>query len=320
MWEDIKKSWTAGGMLYKLIWVNVGVFVLINLASVITKLTNVDLPGSSLDGFNLFTTAHLPTLLYRPWSILTHMFAHKEIFHLLFNMMLLWWMGRMYVSEVGSRRLLSTYIMGGLTGFVIYVLSVNILPGLHACDITMLLGVEVEVASYACGASAAIMAIFTATATLNPTKKIPFFLFGSVELKYIAIGYVLFDYFGIVGDSGVETGARIAHLGGAAFGYFLIVSSRKGINLVRWLEVVIDMIMSSVPTSSKNSFTKKFSFTKSTRKKTNSNRPPKSDDDFNSERKEKVDRLDSILDKISRHGYDHLSKEEKKFLFTQSKK
>jgi len=226
----------------------------------------------------------------------------------------------MYVSEVGSRRLLSTYIMGGLTGFVIYVLSVNILPGLHACDITMLLGVEVEVASYACGASAAIMAIFTATATLNPTKKIPFFLFGSVELKYIAIGYVLFDYFGIVGDSGVETGARIAHLGGAAFGYFLIVSSRKGINLVRWLEVVIDMIMSSVPTSSKNSFTKKFSFTKSTRKKTNSTRPPKSDDDFNSERKEKVDRLDSILDKISRHGYDHLSKEEKKFLFTQSKK
>jgi membrane associated rhomboid family serine protease len=309
MWEDIKKSWTGGGMLYKLIWVNVCIFVLINLANIFTKLTGIQLSENVSGGFSLFTTAHLPTLVYRPWSILTHMFAHKEIFHLLFNMMLLWWMGRMYVSVVGSRRLLSTYIMGGLAGFVIYALSVNILPGLR-----------MEEVSYACGASAAIMAIFTATATLNPTNKIPFFLFGSVELKYIAIGYVLFDYFGIMGDSGVDTGVRIAHLGGAAFGYFLIVSSRKGINLVRWLEVIIDMIMSSISTSSNNSFNKKFNFTKSVRKKPKATRPAKSDDDFNSERKEREDRLDLILEKISRHGYDHLNKEEKKFLFTQSKK
>ena len=313
MWEDIKKSWTAGGMLYRLIWVNVGVFVLINLAFIFTKLTGIQLSENVSGGFSLFATADLLTLIYRPWSILTHMFAHKEIFHLLFNMMLLWWMGRMYVSVVGPRRLLSTYIMGGLSGFFIYALSVNILPGLRMEEI-----------SYACGASAAIMAIFTATATLNPTKKIPFFLFGSVELKYIAMGYVLFDYFGIMGDSGVETGVRIAHLGGAAFGYFLIVFSRKGINLVRWLEVIIDMIMSSIPTSSnnsfRNSFSKKFSFTKSIRKKPKSTRPPKSDDDFNSDRKEREDKLDLILEKISRHGYDHLTKEEKKFLFNQSKK
>ncbi|MDA0731948.1 MAG: rhomboid family intramembrane serine protease [Bacteroidetes bacterium] len=309
MWEDIKKSWTAGGMLYKLIWVNVGVFVLLNLAFGFTKLTGIQLSENVSGGFSLFATTDLPTLLYRPWSILTHMFAHKEIFHLLFNMMLLWWMGRMYVSVVGSRRLLSTYIMGGLAGFIIYALSVNILPGL-----------SMEEVSFAYGASAAIMAIFTATATLNPTKRIPFFLFGSVELKYIAIGYVLFDYFGIMGDSGHETGGRIAHLGGAAFGYFLIVYSRKGINIVRWLEVIIDMIMSSIPTSSSNSFSKRFSFTKSIRKKPKVTRPPKSDDDFNSERKDREDRLDLILEKISRHGYDHLSKEEKKFLFTQSKK
>ena len=313
MWEDIKKSWSTGGMLYKLIWVNVVVFVVINTAIVFTQLTDIQLPSSELGGFSLFTTAHLPTLLYRPWSILTHMFAHKEIFHLLFNMMLLWWMGRMYVSEVGSRRLLSTYIMGGLAGFIVYAISVNILPGLR-----------MEEVSFAYGASAAIMAIFTATATLNPTKKIPFFLFGSVQLKYIALLYVLFDYFGILGDSGLETGGRIAHLGGAACGYFLIVYSRKGINIVRWLEVIIDMIMSSIPTSSgtsfSNSFSKRFSFTKSKRRKPKATRPPKSDDDFNSERKEREDRLDLILEKISRHGYDHLSKEEKKFLFNQSKK
>lgn len=215
----------------------------------------------------------------------------------------------MYVSEVGSRRLLSTYIMGGLAGFIVYAISVNVLPGLR-----------MEEVSFAYGASAAIMAIFTATATLNPTKKIPFFLFGSVQLKYIALLYVLFDYFGILGESGLETRGRIAHLGGAAFGYFLIVYSRKGINIVRWLEVIIDMIMSSLPTSSPPSFSKKFNFTKSMRRKPKETRPPKSDDDFNSERKEREDRLDLILEKISRHGYDHLSKEEKKFLFNQSKK
>jgi len=309
MWEDIKKSWNTGGMLYKLIWVNVVVFVVINSAIVFTQLTDIQLPASASGGYGLFTTAHLPTLLYRPWSMLTHMFAHKEIFHLLFNMMLLWWMGRMYVSEVGSRRLLSTYIMGGLAGFIVYAISVNVLPGLR-----------MEEVSFAYGASAAIMAIFTATATLNPTKKIPFFLFGSVQLKYIALLYVLFDYFGILGESGLETGGRIAHLGGAAFGYFLILYSRKGINIVRWLEVIIDMIMSSLPTSSTPSFSKKFNFTKSMRRKPKETRPPKSDDDFNSERKEREDRLDLILEKISRHGYDHLSKEEKKFLFNQSKK
>lgn len=309
MWEDIKKSWNTGGMLYKLIWVNVVVFVVINSAIVFTQLTDIQIPVSASGGYGLFTTAHLPTLLYRPWSMLTHMFAHKEIFHLLFNMMLLWWMGRMYVSEVGSRRLLSTYIMGGLAGFIVYAISVNVLPGLR-----------MEEVSFAYGASAAIMAIFTATATLNPTKKIPFFLFGSVQLKYIALLYVLFDYFGILGESGLETGGRIAHLGGAAFGYFLIVYSRKGINIVRWLEVIIDMIMSSLPTSSTPSFSKKFNFTKSMRRKPKETRPPKSDDDFNSERKEREDRLDLILEKISRHGYDHLSKEEKKFLFNQSKK
>ncbi len=309
MWEDIKKSWNTGGMLYKLIWVNVVVFVVINSAIVFTQLTDIQIPVSASGGYGLFTTAHLPTLLYRPWSMLTHMFAHKEIFHLLFNMMLLWWMGRMYVSEVGSRRLLSTYIMGGLAGFIVYAISVNVLPGLR-----------MEEVSFAYGASAAIMAIFTATATLNPTKKIPFFLFGSVQLKYIALLYVLFDYFGILGESGLETRGRIAHLGGAAFGYFLIVYSRKGINIVRWLEVIIDMIMSSLPTSSTPSFSKKFNFTKSMRRKPKETRPPKSDDDFNSERKEREDRLDLILEKISRHGYDHLSKEEKKFLFNQSKK
>lgn len=107
MWEDIKRSWSSGSMLYRLIWVNVVVFVLVNAALIITKLGGIVLPVGIEDCFGLATTSDVGVLMRRPWSIFTHMFAHIEIFHLIFNMILLWWMGSIYQAEVGSRRLLS---------------------------------------------------------------------------------------------------------------------------------------------------------------------------------------------------------------------
>jgi len=110
MWEDIKRSWTSGSMLYRLIWVNVVVFVIVNAALIITKLGGVEFSVGIKDCFGLATTSDVDVLMRRPWSVFTHMFAHTEIFHLIFNMILLWWMGSMYQAEVGSRRLLSTYL------------------------------------------------------------------------------------------------------------------------------------------------------------------------------------------------------------------
>lgn len=316
MWEDIKRSWTSGSMLYRLIWVNVVVFVLVNAALIITKLGGIELPVGIEDGFGLATTSDLEVLMRRPWSIFTHMFAHTQIWHLIFNMILLWWMGRIYQQEVGSRRLLSTYLTGGLAGFLFYVLAFNILPGLKE-------QIPLNYVPYALGSSAAVLSIFTASATLNPNRKIRFILFGSVKLKYIALAYVLFDYFGLSQGDGLNAGGKIAHLGGAFFGYMLITLNRKGINLAGWLESILDFIMTRLPSSggsgSKLKFWRNTKWRKKSGKDSNS-RVPKSDEQFNVDKREKEKRLDLILEKISRHGYDHLTKEEKQFLFNQSNK
>jgi membrane associated rhomboid family serine protease len=327
MWEDIKRSWSNGGMLYRLIWVNVVAFIIVNATIILTKLGSVELSVGINDGFGLATTSNTAKLLSRPWSVVTHMFVHIDVFHLLINMILLWWMGQIYHAEVGSRRLLSTYLMGGFAGFLVYFFAFNFLPGLQNV-------LPEDTVSYALGASAAVMSIFTATATLTPNRKIRVFLFGSVELKYIAMAYVLFDYFGISQGDGVDAGGKIAHLGGALFGYLLITLDKRGINLVRFLESIIDLIMSILPTKSKSfrgnkggrstgkanlKFWRNLNFRKKPLPKTRSN-STKSDEQFNLEKKDREKRLDVILDKISRHGYDHLTKEEKRFLFTESKK
>ena len=311
MWEDIKRSWTSGSMLYRLIWVNVVVFVLVRAALFITNLIGGDLPVGDKDCFGLGTTFDIDVLMRRPWSIVTHMFAQLGIFHLIFNMILLWWMGSIYQAEVGSRRLLSTYLTGGFAGFVVYVLAFNFLPGL----------IEPDVVSYAWGSSAAVVAIFTAAATLNPNREVKFIFFGSVQLKYIALAYVLLNYYSLSKVDGVNVGGEIAHLGGAFFGYMLITLNRKGINLAGWLEVGLDFIMSRLPSKGRSGTKLKFWRNKNWKKKAGSSstsRVPKSDAEFNVEKQEHTKRLDVILEKISRHGYDHLTKEEKQFLFNQS--
>ncbi|MFB1019332.1 MAG: rhomboid family intramembrane serine protease, partial [Flavobacteriales bacterium] len=155
MWEDIKRSWTSGSMLYRLIWLNVVVFVLVNAALIITKLGGIELSVGLRDCFGLATTSDVDVLMRRPWSVFTHMFAHTAILHLVFNMILLWWMGSMYQAEVGSRRLLSTYLTGGLAGFLFYILAFNLLPGLSA-------QITPDTVPFALGSSAAVLSIFTA--------------------------------------------------------------------------------------------------------------------------------------------------------------
>ena len=306
MWEDIKRSWTSGSMLYRLIWVNVLMFLLVTTTMMITGLETWEVK----DCFWLGTTYDTDVLMRRPWSVFTHMFAHLGILHLIFNMILLWWMGSIYQAEVGSRRLLSTYLTGGLAGFVVYVLAFNFL-------------IKPDVVSYAWGSSAAVVAIFTAAATLNPNREVKFIFFGSVQLKYIALAYVLLNYYSLSKGDVVNVGGEIAHLGGAFFGYMLITLNRKGINLAGWLEAVLDFIMSRLPSKGRSGTKLKFWRNKNWKKKAGSSatsRVPKSDAEFNLEKRETAKRLDVILEKISRHGYDHLTKEEKQFLFNQSNK
>ncbi|MGB0149719.1 MAG: rhomboid family intramembrane serine protease, partial [Flavobacteriales bacterium] len=216
-------------------------------------------------------------------------------------------MGRMYVAQVGSRRLLSTYIGGGLVGFLAYFLLAN---GFK----------PMQQATYALGASASVMTVFGAIATLQPDTRVNLILFGPIKLQHVFWGYVVLDYFGL--SQGVNPGGNVAHLGGALFGVLLVQQDRKGRNLVSWLEWLLDALSSKsirIPKRKRS----RFRATTSNRWKAaerEASRAPVSDDEFNAMRAERTERLDAILDKISKHGYDHLSPEEKRFLFDESQR
>ena len=258
----------------------------------------------------LATSDDLEVIKYRPWTIATHMFVHESIsnygiLHLFGNMLGIWAFGRIYQAEEGSRKLLSTYVMGGLAGIIFVIGSVHFLPAL----------IKIDPNTSVMGASSAMFAIIAATATLNPNRKVNFILFGTVQIQHIVFAIIIFNYF-LLKDNSME--AMIGHLGGAIMGFLIVSQGKKGRNISRWLEWIFDVFMSIIPT--KGGSKTRFKVFKGKKKPKAQSTRPKSDDEFNSERREKELKVDAILDKISRHGYDHLTKEEKEFLFKQSKK
>lgn len=287
-------------MLKNLIRLNVGVYLCCLAAFYVFSSIGEPLPVSWGEKFWLASTGNLDLLLDRPWTIFSYMFTHDSLWHLLVNMAILWWMGNIYLAEVGPRRLLSTYLLGGVAGWLLFVIGVNTFPRL-----------EIFTDNWVVGASASVMAIFVAVATLLPERRLNLVLFGSVQLQHIAIAYIALDYF-----SNGDPASFVGHAGGALFGFFLIQQKRKGRDLARWFEVTIDAVVNILPDNSSGPMKVKYS-SKST---SSTHSRPKSDDQFNSERKATNDRVDAILDKISRHGYDHLSKADKEFLFKHSKK
>ena len=296
-------------MLSRLVMINGIVFLALLTLDLVDQMTggivNAVLPAESARTFA--TSWKKDVLLQQPWSVVTHMFAHRGIWHVAMNMLLLYWMGRMYVAQVGSRRLLSTYIGGGLVGFLAYFLLAN---GFK----------PMQQATYALGASASVMTVFGAIATLQPDTRVNLILFGPIKLQHVFWGYVVLDYFGL--SQGVNPGGNVAHLGGALFGVLLVLQERKGRNVLAWLEWMIDALASrslSVPKRKRSRFrTSTGNRWKAAERE--ASRAPMSDDEFNAEKVERQRQLDAILDKISKHGYDHLSAEEKRFLFEQSQR
>ncbi|MDE0980150.1 MAG: rhomboid family intramembrane serine protease [Flavobacteriales bacterium] len=310
MWQEVKNQWQQGGMLIRLVLINCGVFLIVTTLQLLATLGFGDSsPVESSAVLGLATTWIPDLLIRRPWTVITHMFVHTGIWHLLMNMALLFWMGRLFMVHFGSRRLLSTYIVGGLAGFVLYFIATNVFPGLQQ-------------GTYAYGASAAVMAILVAVATRDPDRRIGLILLGAVPLKYVAIALILLDYFAL--SNGENTGGNLAHLGGALFGYVMVKQADQGRDLVGWFERMLDsMIMAFKPNDKSKLRVEKrpnrTPWSRRAKKDTRSSRV-KSDADFNQEKKDRLARMDAILDKVSKHGYDNLTKEEKASLFQASKK
>lgn len=305
IWSDIKREFSYGNMITRIIIVNVVVYIAVNLMWMIMKHTNGgDEPALYHDILHFFCmSSDWMYVLTHPWVILTNMFLHEGFRHILFNMLFLYWFGRIFGDLLGNQRVLPLYLLGGIAGAVIFFISANLMP------------YGAGGARFALGASGAVMAIIVASGVIAPDYNFRLLFIGDVKLKYVVAVLVLMDLVLTAGDD--NTGGHFAHLGGAAFGWFFVYRLRQGSDMAIPINNFIDKIYG---------FFEKFGKIKGPRvayRNPNLKRKqrPHSVSDNDSERTvSHQEQLDDILEKIKKSGYDSLSQEEKEFLFDASKK
>lgn len=287
--EDIKYQLRHGTTVMKLLLVNVLLFLAQSIVLVIAFFGGFkgEFIGFLANWF--WASSDVSTLVVRPWTIITYMFLHnpESIFHILSNMLYLYFFGRIFVDFFNHKKAYPLYLFGGLVGFVFALLAYNFIPTLHAeGSITLV------------GASAAVMAIVLATATLAPDFTVYLILLGPVKLKYIALFVVIIDLISI--PSSLNIGGHIAHLGGALTGYLYIRSYNNGKDWFNWWLQFEEWVYSL--------------FEKKKPKVVYRNQQPRSSSQHSNDA-DRQQKLDAILDKIKIGGYDSLSKAEKEFLF-----
>ncbi len=293
---NIKQAYQQGRMPMRFIYINVGVFILAFLLNTLLMLFNQSGAGI-LRLFEL--PAWMEIFFYQPWSILTYMFMHADIFHLLFNMLWLYWFGQLFLYFYSERSFCGLYFFGGLCGGALYMLFYNIFPYFNQAVYT----------SYLLGASASVLAITVATAVKEPDFRVRLLFFGNVRLKYIALIMVGIDL--LMMTSG-NAGGHIAHLGGALGGLWFALSMRRGHDVTKWINFLIDKIVNLFSWISKRP-------QKRPKMKVHYNSREK-DYDYNARKKAQSEEIDRILDKLKKSGYGSLTTDEKKSLFDASKK
>lgn len=286
--NDLKYTFLKRDIVMRLILINVVVFVIALLVSVFCLLLQLPDPVDYIIKEFLMLPSSLKTLAYTPWSIISYMFLHSGIFHILFNMLVLFWFGNLFVEYLGKQKFIYTYFLTGIAGGLFYVLCYNIFPYFEN---------SVET-SKALGASAAVMGIVFATATLLPDYTIVLAIFGPVRLKFIAFFYLLID---LVGISSSNAGGHLAHIGGALFGFIIIKQLQKGNDFTK---LPIKMVESIQKLFKPN----KMKVVHKSTININKNKNIVSQEE-----------IDKILDKISQHGYEKLSAKEKEILFKAGK-
>lgn len=298
--QEIRNTFQQGSILTRLIIINVMVWVAINLLILVFFLFGIQ--TETIDQFIRWfaVPASIKILVIRPWTLITYMFLHEAFFHILFNMLWFYWFGKIFLEYLGAKKLLSTYVLGGLAGAVLYIIAFNVFPVFD----------KALPYSYALGASASVLAVVIAISTFVPNYTLHLMFLGPVKLKYIAIFSVVMDLLSIQGGN---PGGHIAHIGGALFGYIYIRQFQKGKDLSIGFNRFVDRIASYFYTSDSKLHVSHSS--KKSRSGFMSRSQRKSDEDYNLQRKAKQQKIDDILDKISKSGYESLTREEKNILF-----
>jgi len=281
--SDLRNVFRKDNGLMKLIIINVIVFILVNITVALGRLSGIG--GESVTRW-LALPSDLSQFLTHCWTVITYMFLHLDLSHIFFNLLWLYWLGKIFTEYMGSKRLISVYLLGGISGGLLFMGVFNLVPTWGT-------------AHYLLGASAGVMAVVVATAAFVPNYVVVLFLLGPVRLKYIAL--VSFLLTSII-DLTQNTGGKVAHIGGALFGLLYGLQYKNGKDILRGFYRFLDKLASLF------SFKSRPSLTVSYKKKI-------SDEEYNLNKKQKQKRIDEILDKISRSGYESLSKDEKQLLF-----
>ncbi len=283
--KTLKYNFKNAGIVEKLIYINISVFVLGLLLTVFSSLFKVQ---STFLGDWFALSSSFNSLLTKPWSIITYGFLHGNFIHILFNCIALYLFGRLFLDYFTQKQLLSFYVLGTLWGGLFFLIAMNYFP-LFNGDSYLLVG-----------ASAGISAIIIGIATHIPNYQLKFPLIGYVKVWHLATFFILLD---VIKLAGSNAGGHFAHLGGALFGFLYVKSlGSKEIDITK-------------------SFTNLFRKKKKAPLKTVHNSKKKMGPTGSFKNKsENQQQIDEILDKIGKSGYDTLSKEEKEFLFKQGKK
>ena len=283
VFQELKyKVFQSGDPSYLYIGINTVIFIVLTLINLPFFLSGNG--GLAYEGL-IREYAGFPALISklpeRFYTILTYQFFHEGFFHLLFNMLWLYWLGRIFLDFLKPRQFHFIYLAGGFAGALIYLLAYNIFPVFAAATAS---GATVI------GSSASVMAIVVATATLVPDYVIRLLFFGDVKLKYLAIAYVVLD---LIGLSSGNAGGSFAHLGGSLLGFTYIKLLKTGTDWSAFFKRKPKLRVVKNSTGGRNE-KKNISVV---------------------DQKE----IDAILDKISKSGYDKLTREEKETLFKASK-
>ncbi|SKB35915.1 Membrane associated serine protease, rhomboid family [Salegentibacter holothuriorum] len=298
--DKIRYKLQTATVVEKLIAINVLVFFLFFLFKTIAFL--FQLPSDFLLEWFVFPKEP-GEFIFKPWSIITYSFLHGGIWHILSNMLILYFSGIYFLNYFSPKRLLNYFFLGVIMGALVYMLSYNLFPAFQAMG-----------RSYLIGASAGVMAVLVGIATYIPNMRVKLLLIGSIKFWYIAAFLVVLD---IIQIPMSNAGGHLAHLGGAALGYVYTKQLQKGNDIGSWFEKIMDSFVSLFKASERKAKMKTV-YRKNTNKKS-ATKQYKTASSRKLNKDEKQKQIDAILDKISKSGYDSLSKSEKDFLFKAGK-
>lgn len=293
--EDIKFNLKKGDFVLRLIIINTIIFVAFGLLSLTDNLFKLN---GVLKFSNYFTfPSSIAWWLRKPWSIFSYMFMHQDLFHLLGNMIMLYFGGRIFTEFLGNKRIFPLYLVGGIFGGLLYLILYNLIP----------LFADAGINANLIGSSAAVLAIFFAIASYLPNYEVVLMFIGPVRLKYIALFIFLLDLLSIDQSN---PGGHIAHIGGALLGIAYATGLKKGYDFTSSINKFFDKVLSLFSRlNQKNKSNLKVSYKQSNYNKNTT---------YHKE-KNKQEIIDAILDKISKSGYGSLTKEEQETIFKMSK-